>query len=63
VTINGKKVRDDEIPACVLEQIRGRGDIVFNQIHGEEKEEEEGDLYEIQDGREDDDGYEEYPDY
>lgn len=59
-------MRDDEIPACVLEQIRGRGDIVFNQIHGEEKEEKEeevGDLYEIQDGREDDDGYEEYPDY
>lgn len=56
-------MRDDEIPAYVLEQIRGRGDIVFNQIHGEEKEEEVGDLYEIQDGREDDDEYEEYPDY
>jgi hypothetical protein len=64
VTINGRKMREDEIPAFVLEQIKGRGDLLFNQIHPHKQEEEEevGDLYDIQDGR-DDDEYEEYPDY
>lgn len=66
VTINGRVVREDEIPAYVLEQIKGRGDLIFNQIHPgakEEEEEAEGDLYDIQDGKEDDEEYEEYPDY
>lgn len=54
ITINGKVVGEDEIPAYVLEQIKGRGDLVFNQINEMPKEEEVGDMYEIQDGVEDD---------
>ena len=45
ITINGKAVEEDEIPAFVLEQIRGRKDLVFNQM--KEEEEVEGDLYEL----------------
>ncbi len=54
ITINGKVVGEDEIPAYVLEQIKGRGDLVFNQMNEMPKEEEIGDMYEIQDGVEDD---------
>lgn len=54
ITINGKVVGEDEIPAYVLEQIKGRGDLVFNQINEMPKEEEVGDMYEIHDGVEDD---------
>jgi hypothetical protein len=38
----------------VLEQIKGRSDLLFNQMNGMQEEEEEvGDLYEIQDGVDD----------
>ena len=51
ITINGKAMEEDEIPAYVLEQIRGRKDLLFNEINGnmgdEEEEEEVGDLYDI----------------
>jgi precorrin-6B methylase 2 len=36
ITINGKVVDESEIPAYVLEQIRGRSDIVYNQIKNNE---------------------------
>lgn len=65
ITINGKVVDEDELPAFVLEQIRGRNDLIFNQMHPqrEEEEQEEGDLYELQDARnESDNEYEEYED-
>jgi hypothetical protein len=55
IKINGRVVEEDEIPAYVLEQIRGRKDLVYNQMRGEEEEEGEGDLYELQDGVEDED--------
>mgnify|MGYP006897429747 CR=1 FL=1 len=59
ITINGKAVEEDEIPAYVLEQIRGRKDLLFNELNGnmgEEDEEEVGDLYEIEDGFDEDEG-------
>jgi hypothetical protein len=37
------------MPAYVLDQITGRGDLVYNQMYeNEEVEEEEGDLYDLQ---------------
>lgn len=49
ITINGKAIDDDEIPAYVLEQIRGRKDLLFNELNGNmgDEDEEEGDLYDI----------------
>ena len=46
VLVNGKPLEETEIPAFVLEQIRGRANLVFNE--GRE-EEPEGDLYDIED--------------
>ena len=61
ITINGRVIEDDEIPQCVLDQIRNRKDLLFNQMRGEE-EQEEGDLYDIQDGVEDKNDFEDYSD-
>ena len=64
--INGKPVDEHEIPAFVLEQIKGRQDLPFNEMHRQEEEEEVGDLYDIQDAEEEDEEYdyeeEEYSD-
>lgn len=46
IEINGKVVSESEIPAYILDQIRGRADLIYNERENLDEEEMEEDMEE-----------------